>query len=166
MTTTAQKAPETKTEAATNGKPTGEPKFKPLLELSTVAPTRPVVSIDTGKTDPETGERDLELYEFRMLEEFGAVEHQEYNRDLAEYEELWAGGKLSKNESKRLEMLLDRLFAQVVIGGDGLLKILSGAQKRQVVMLFPYAPTLLGAMAQDQTDNQSEATGDRSTSET
>lgn len=165
MTTTAQKEPETK--AATNGKPDGEPKFKPLLELSTVAPVRPVVSINTGKVDPETGEPDLDLYEFRMLEEFGAVDHQEYNRDLAEYEELWGSReRLNKAEKKRYVMLLDRLFAQVVIGGDGLLEILSGAQKRQVVMLFPYAPTLQEAMAQDQTANQTEQTGDRSTSET
>lgn len=137
---------------------------KPLLDLSTLAPTRPTMLVDG------------EPVEFRLLEhDFSVAEHAAFQRDLTEFDELQSKAgrrecretgleaedgkcpehgkdtclreiKLTGAEVKRLTALLDRLFDRVLLKPpEGLRDRLAEEQKRLVVQAFQYAPALLAA---------------------
>lgn len=132
----------------------------PLLTISTLAPERPVAVIDD------------QPHEFRLMQEFGAEEHQEWTRDSRRYDELWNRDKrLSKPEAVMMERLLDRLFAQAMLDPDAIREQLgdrlSGAIKRELVVTFSNAPLLMQAMAQNGRPDEAdeEATDSPSTTE-
>lgn len=124
-----------------------EPEREPILKLTTLAPERPYADIDSVP------------HEFRLLQEFGSAEHQQWTRDSRRYDELFGREKaLTRPEKVMMERLLDRLFRQALIDPDALLaqlkdpeaeggSRLSGAIKREIVLTFTNAPSLMQAMA-------------------
>jgi hypothetical protein len=119
-------------------------KIEPLIDLDDIAPERPTIRFKGA------------LVEMRDIDDFGIEDHQRLNRDGAEFFELYSSTKeLSKVESQRLRMLLERLYAKVCpdeLADAGL----SDAQKAQVILGFRLAP-LARRMAQDeqaQTDQE------------
>lgn len=138
---------------------TKTPERKPLLELSTLAPERPLAVID-----------DIP-HEFRLMQDFGAIEHQEFSRDSRRYDTLWREGvegrKLKPAEKKELVALLERLFDRVMVDAAALRaqlgEKLTGTLKREFVLTFTNAPLLMAAMAQQTTSEA--AAGDSSTTE-
>lgn len=121
---------------------------EPLLDISTLAPTRQTISIDGT------------LYELRLMEDFGIADQQALTRDGEEFDRLWNQEKLSKNERARLEMLLGRMFDKVLPLPDEVRAKLSDAHKARVVLTFTVAPLLIGAA---QTETETEAAESAST---
>lgn len=124
-----------------------EPEREPILKLTTLAPERPYADIDNVP------------HEFRLLQEFGSAEHQQWTRDSRRYDELFGREKtLNKIDNVMMERLLNRLFRQALIDPDALVEQLadpeaengtrlSGAIKREIVLTFTNAPSLMQAMA-------------------
>jgi hypothetical protein len=112
-------------------------KIEPLIDLDDIAPERPTIRYKGT------------LVEMRDIDDFGIEDHQRLNRDGAEFFELYSSTKeLSKTESQRLRMLLERLYSKVCpdeLADAGL----SDAQKAQVILGFRLAP-LARRMAQDE----------------
>lgn len=148
-------------------KPAAEPEEerKPLLEISTLAPERPVVTID-----------DIE-HQFRLMQDMGAIEHQQFTRDTNRYDQLWQKPHLKKTEQDAMARLLERLFEQTLVDpaavreqvGDRL----TGAMKREVLLTFTNARQLMAlqkledeAVAQEEKDKKkADEARDSSTTE-
>lgn len=128
---------------------------KPLLEITTLAPERPTVVIDEVE------------HEFRLLQEFGATEHQEFTREVARYDELWGADRLKRVDQEKMGRLVDRLVDRVLVDPARLREQLgdrlSGAIKREIVVTFTRAPLLM-AMAQE-ADEETDEEQDSSTME-
>lgn len=128
----------------------GKPERRTLLEISTLAPQRPVVTID-----------DVE-HEFRLRQEFGATEDQEFARDSQAYDALWSQAKLKRVEQERMERLLDSLFATVLVNPSALREQLgeklTGNMKREIVLTFTNAPSLMAALEAIETSRESSST--------
>lgn len=133
---TADKEPDQA--AGTNGR-------KPLLQINTLAPDRPFAEVDDVRHD------------FRLLQEFGPIEHQEFTRDSTRYDELWRQDEpLNAAAKKRMSSLLDRLVEQVLVDPAALTKQLgerlTGAIKRDLVLTFTNAPFLMSLAAARETE--------------
>jgi hypothetical protein len=136
--------------ATTTAEPKPKPDVierKPLLEISTLAPERPTVTIDDVQ------------HEFRLMQDFGAIEHQEFVRDSRRYDALWSKETaLSKAEQKLMEKILDGMFTQILAdpqaAREQLGDRLTGAIQREILVTFTNAPLLM-AMAHE-TDNEAE----------
>lgn len=133
-----------------------------ILEITTLAPTRPVVTLD-----------DVE-HEYRLMQDFGALEHQQFTRDSNAYDALWSKAKLTPAEKDRYERLLDRLFDMTLVDSkrvrEQLEDRLTGAIKREILITFTNAPLLMAAMAQQKTqkpqaDEDEDEAQDSSTTE-
>lgn len=107
---------------------------EPLLELSTLAPKRPTITIDG------------EMFELKVLGDFGIEEQQRIHREGADYQDLWNRSDLNKAGQKRMKMLLEHLFAKVLDAPPEVKNKLNDEQKAQVVLTFMVAP-LQRAMA-------------------
>lgn len=138
---------------------------EPILDLSTLAPIRPTINIETLEGEGEEARVVKASYALRLLErDFSAAGHAEFQRDLGEFEDLWQKAKRSKNEDARMSKLLDVMARVVLDAPDAVIAQLSDEQKRQVVIAFQYAPALAAAQAQ-QTEKAAE-TESRSTTGT
>jgi hypothetical protein len=127
---------------------------EPVLKISTLAPVRPTIDVDG------------ELHELRMMRDFGIADQQELNRSGREFGALWNSEKrLTPNQQKRLKMLLDRLFAKVLIAPDEVKERFEPADKADVVLHFTLAPLrkmMAEAMAAQQTQTPDEEAEDDS----
>lgn len=134
MTTKTPEAPQAPSQA------------EPLIKLSTLAPVRPTVEVDD--TD----------YPLRLLEyDFGIEVHQEFERDIAEFDELWSNkDKLNSKQRKRLKALLEGIFGRVVDMPADVAVKLSDVQKRQVISVFQIAPALVESRAHQETETETE----------
>lgn len=117
----------------------------PLLELSTLAPKRPTVNIKHKDEKGETVER---LFELRINDDFGIEMQQRLARDGAEFERLWNTDDLKPAQRKRLKLLLDRMFNQVLDAPKEVREQLRDGQRAQVVLCFTLAPLAAAAKAQ------------------
>lgn len=139
---------------------------QPLLEINTLAPVRPFITIDDVR------------YDFRVYREMGAIEYQEFTRDVNRYDELWLkglGGEDADEASKRRtrtaltsaerneqEALLETLWPQTLTKPDELREQLgdrlTGVLKREILVTFSDAPLLMELAARDnQTAPEAEA---------
>lgn len=133
--------------------PSSKSDRKPILEASVLAPERPFANIDDVRHD------------FRLMQEFGAIEHAEFTRDSRRYDELFNKEKRSKAEDREMEVLLDRLFDRVLVNSkalreqlaDGERDLLTGVLKREFVLTFTNAPQLMRLMALQQKKAEMEA---------
>ena len=102
---------------------------EPVLKISTLAPVRPTIDVD-GK-----------LYELRQNRDFGIAKQQQLNRDGREFGALWNSEKrLTSTQEKRLVLLLERLFTQVLDAPDEVRARFADADKADVVLHFTLAP--------------------------
>lgn len=97
---------------------------EPLLELSTLAPKRPTVTIDEN------------IYELRAAGELGIVEEQELRSEGAEFAKLWGKEDLTANGRKRLKMLLDKMFDRILMAPEEVKAGLSDSQRQRLIMVF------------------------------
>lgn len=147
-------------------KPAAEPEEerKPLLEISTLAPERPVVTID-----------DIE-HQFRLMQDMGAIEHQQFTRDTNRYDQLWQKPHLKKTEQDAMARLLERLFSQTLLDPDAVREQcgdrLTGAMMREVLLTFTNARQLMAlqkledeAVAQEESEKKANEARDSSTTE-
>lgn len=115
-----------------------------VLKISTLAPKRPYVVIDDVQ------------HQFRLMQEFGEREHQEFTRDTEQYDTLWQLEKPTDEQVKHRQELLEKLFDQGLIDAekvreqlgperneDGRVMGLTGAIKREIVLAFTNAPSLM-----------------------
>jgi hypothetical protein len=107
--------------------------FEPVLELDTLAPKRPTVRIRT----PEN--RDGELYDMRLPEEFGIEEEQLYRAELREYGELMGKDKLTSAERKSLKARLRSLAGKILIAPGEVIGELKDRQQQAVITNFTAA---------------------------
>jgi hypothetical protein len=102
---------------------------EPLVDLDDIAPDRPTVRFG-GK-----------LYEMRVLDDFGIAKQHALNRDGREFYGLWTSDdELSDAQQQRLQMLLERMFDQVLDAPDTVKGELTDGKKTQVVLGFTLAP--------------------------
>lgn len=118
---------------------TPEPKdTRHVLSIEALSPERPYITID--------GER----HDLRMVQDFGALEHQELTRKTVEYDELWSGPLTKKEDRRRYEALLDWLFGKVLVDPKAVREQLgdklTGAIKREIVLTFSNAPQLMAIL--------------------
>lgn len=151
--------------------PTPAEEDKPLLEINTLAPKRPFVTIDDKRHD------------FRLTREFGLLEHQEFMRDSRRYDYLWAKGldgaaaadsdedaepsgdpvpELDAAEQSEMLDLQEKLFAQTLVDPGKLRgqlgESLTGVIQRELLLTFTNAPLLIEMRtAMAQTDQAEEA---------
>jgi len=130
---------------------------KPLLEMSTLAPERPFVTIDD------------EPFDLRLLNEFGAAEHADYSRDTRAYDELWNAKTRTAADNRRMEKLLDALFDRSLVDAKACREKvgdrLTAPVKREIVLTFTTAPLLMKAMAQMEEDEKKAKAEDSSITE-
>lgn len=143
------------TATPTKPKSKSKPQHKALLELNTLAPIRPFATIDGVQHD------------FRMMQEFGATEHQQFNRDSGRYDELFGSDDdLTPDQADRMVKLLEGLFRRVLVDPDALAEQLgdrlTGEIKRELLLTFTNAPWL---MAQQKMTMSAQEPRDRSTTE-
>ena len=124
---------------------------EPVLKISTLAPVRPTIDVD-GK-----------LYELRQNRDFGIAAQQQLNRDGREFGTLWNSEKrLTGTQEKRLVMLLERLFKQVLDAPEDVRARFADADKADVVLHFTLAPLrkmmaeAMAAQAAQQTETPEE----------
>ncbi|MGC2374249.1 MAG: hypothetical protein WA484_10280 [Solirubrobacteraceae bacterium] len=127
---------------------------EPLLSLSTLAPIRPTVNIDSEE-HPEG-----KLYELKQMDDFGIEEQQRLTREGAEFDKLWNTDNLNKAGRGRLKMLLDRMFEAVLDAPPEIKKMLSDGQRSQVVLAFTLAPLAQAAAAQTETEARTNSTSE------
>jgi hypothetical protein len=100
---------------------------EPILALSTLAPVRPIITIDE------------QPYELAVMNDFGIVDQQQISRDGTEFVNLWERD-LDDAGKARLKLVLDRLFAQVARFPQKVKAKLSDGQRGQVVLTFLFGP--------------------------
>lgn len=130
---------------------TAPPERGALLTVATLAPEREFAEIDDVR------------YDFRMMQDMGAIEHQEFSHNTTRYDALWSKEHLNKAEKKQMEFLLDWLVDRALVDPAALRSDLgarlTGALKREIVLTFTKAPLLrmqLEAMAQQETEMETE----------
>lgn len=138
----------TSTTSTKRSKPAAETaKPKPILEIETLAPVRPFLTVDS------------ERHDFRLRQDFGALEDAQFNRASREYDALYrSDDPLDEADEKRMLSLLDWLVDAVLLdsarlrgqAGDAL----TGAMKREIVISFTNAPLLMAAMAQTEAETE------------
>jgi hypothetical protein len=110
---------------------------EPLVDLDEVAAVRPTIRYAKQQ------------YELKTLSEFGIRTQQKLTRDGREFSRLWtADDELTENELERLEMLLNRMYDQVLDAPNEIKASLNDAQRSQVVLAFTLAPLHQAAAAQ------------------
>jgi hypothetical protein len=142
---TAAAAPKSKTKDAAEEEQEFAHTPEPVLELSTLAPDRPTISVDD------------KMYELAVMDDFGIDEQQALTRDGAEFDALWnSNDELSKADKQRLKMLLDRMFERVVLEMPKTVKAkMKDGLRGQIVMAFTLAP-LAAAAAREQAREEAE----------
>jgi hypothetical protein len=105
-------------------------------EFNTLAPERKYIEVDD--------ERHL----FRLMQDFGSIEHQEWSRNADEFDELFNKPKLNSADRKRYEFLLDWLLDRALVDPKRLRgqldgedpetgqPRLTGALKREIIVTF------------------------------
>jgi hypothetical protein len=135
VTTAARKRPapdpeELDDELDGGGEETG---MEPVLEIDTLARARPTVLIKTEK------DREGELYEMRLPEEFGIEEDQKFRSELREFGQLMAKDALTAAEKKRLRARLDHMARKILEAPDEVHRALVDRQRQRIVTSFTSA---------------------------
>ena len=137
---------------------------EPMLDLSTIAPTRPTVRIRlkgdvcecahpyAAHHEPDS-DTPVEccgecsgyvpsgaLYDLRLLSDFGIAEQQELMRDGESYDGLWAKTPLTGGEKKKLEQTLNRMFDRVLDAPPRVKRLVNASQRSQIIQAFTIAP--------------------------
>lgn len=131
-----------------------------ILSINTIAPVRPFATIDDVQHD------------YRLRQEFGAVEDREFTRDTNRYDELYSReDELDEAENRRMISLLDSLIDRVLVNSAGLREQLGakfegeegGQIKRELLLAFTNAPYLMEVAAQQLKLQQAQKARESST---
>jgi hypothetical protein len=151
VATTTRKPPATSKKPAPKTEESDSSGARPeqVLTISTLAPTRPFIVIDDVQHD------------FKILDEFGEREHQEWVRDSSRYEELWRLDEPTEDQVTRRQELLDELVDRTLVKPkalhDQVGDRLTGPRKREIVLAFSNARSLIElnkqAIAQQEQEN-------------
>lgn len=126
----------------------------------------PIIEIDT--LDPERGEVSIngELYEIKLLAEYGIADQHRLKRELKQYDDLWKKGSLTAKEEKQLKARLDHIFTEVLIAPKELKAKVKDQGRQQVVMAFTLAPLVQEAAREAKEIAERQEARSGSTSET
>lgn len=108
----------------------------PLIDFDEIAPTRPTVRFD-GK-----------LYELRLTDDFGIEKQHALKRDGDEFLKLWNSEEEDDATGERLNMLLERMFEEVLDAPRTVKAKFNDSKKARVVLAFRMAPLLEAAKAE------------------